>query len=283
MLSSYYKSNNKNFSLLHGDTIELLSQFNHKFDMIFADPPYFLSNGGLTIQSGKLISVNKGIWDKTSGIEKDDEFNKNWLSLVKNKMKDNATIWITGTKHNIFSIGQNLKKLGFKILNIITWEKTDPPPNFSHSCFNFSTEYIIWAKKDNNVKHFFNYELMKQLSNNKQMKDVWRLSAVAKWEKSCGKHPTQKPLSLMVRAILASTSYDNWILDPFTGSSTTGIAANLVNRKFLGIDSEEDYLKISIKRIQEIEKTEIKEYYKSKIKDIKVIKGITWHNKSYKQ
>jgi site-specific DNA-methyltransferase (adenine-specific) len=183
----------------------LLPQFEHKFDMIFADPPYFLSNNGHSIQSGKIVSVNKGKWDKSEGFEFINDFNRKWLSLVRDKMKDDATIWISGTMHNIFSVGQILNELGFKILNVITWEKSNPPPNFSCRYFTYSTEQIIWARKSEKVPHYFNYKLMKQLNGDKQMKDVWKLPAIAPWEKSCGKHPTQKPLSVLTRLILAST------------------------------------------------------------------------------
>lgn len=168
-------------------------------------------------------------------------------------MKDNATIWISGTMHNIFSVGQILTELGFKILNVITWEKTNPPPNFSCRYFTYSTEQIIWARKEPKVPHYYNYELMKQLNGDKQMKDVWTLPAIAPWEKKFGKHPTQKPLAVLTRLILASTKPGAWILDPFTGSSTTGIAANLANRRFLGIDKEAPFLAISKKRKHEIE------------------------------
>lgn len=265
MIKPYFKSTNKDFNLLHGDTNELLTQFDHKFDMVFADPPYFLSNGGLSIQSGKIVSVNKGTWDKSEGFEQVNEFNRKWLSLVRDKMKDDATIWISGTMHNIFSIGQILTELDFRILNVVTWEKNNPPPNFSCRFFTHSTEQIIWARKKAKVPHYFNYELMKQLNGDKQMKDVWKLPAIAPWEKSCGKHPTQKPLSVLTRLILASTKPNAWILDPFTGSSTTGIAANLANRRFLGIDQEEDFLKISIERKLEIENHKIASSYKQKL------------------
>ena len=176
-------------------------------------------------------------------------------------MKEDATIWISGTMHNIFSIGQLLTELDFKILNIITWQKTNPPPNFSCKCFTHSTEHIIWARKNEKVPHYFNYELMKQLNDNKQMKDVW----IAPWEKSCGKHPTQKPLSLLTRIILSSTKPKAWVFDPFTGSSTTGIAANLANRRFLGIDKEEEFLKISKNRKLEIQSIGKANFYQNKI------------------
>lgn len=233
--------------------------------MIFAYPRYFLSNNGLSIQSGKIVSINKGKWDKSEGLEYINDFNRKWLTLARDKMKDDATIWISGTMHNIFSVGQILNELGFKILNVITWEKTNPPPNFSCRYFTYSTEQIIWARKSEKVPHYFNYELMKQLNGNKQMKDVWKLNAIAPWEKSCGKHPTQKPLSVLTRLILASTKPDAWILDPFSGSSTTGIAANLANRRFLGIDQEEEFLIVSKNRKNEIENVRTAVKYKQKI------------------
>jgi site-specific DNA-methyltransferase (adenine-specific) len=265
MLKPYFKSDDNNFYLLHGDILELLPQFDFKFDMVFADPPYFLSNGGMSVQNGTIVSVNKGSWDKSHGFDYINDFNRKWLSLVRDKMKDGATIWVSGTMHNIFSVGQILVELGFKILNVVTWEKTNPPPNFSCRYFTCSTEQIIWARKSEKVPHYFNYELMKELNGNRQMKDVWRLPAIQSWEKSCGKHPTQKPLSLLIRLILASTKCRAWILDPFTGSSTTGIAANLTDRRFTGIDMELDYLEISKNRKIEINNPSVAETYKTKI------------------
>jgi len=195
-----------------------------------------------------------------------NNFNREWLTLARDKMKENATIWISGTMHNIFSIGQILTELNFKILNVVTWEKTNPPPNFSCRFFTHSTEQIIWARKSDKVPHYYNYELMKQLNGDKQMKDVWKLPAIAPWEKSCGKHPTQKPLSVLTRIILASTKPNAWILDPFAGSSTTGIAANLANRRYLGIDMEKDFLYISKNRKLEIENPSIAAKYREKIR-----------------
>lgn len=268
MLTPYYASHDKNFYLLHGDCTVLMPKINHQFDMVFADPPYFLSNDGLSIQNGKIVSVNKGQWDKSKGYDFINQFNYLWLSQVKNLMKDNATIWISGTTHNIFSIGQVLIKLDFKILNMITWQKTNPPPNFSCRYFTHSTEQIIWARKSVKVPHYYDYEQMKAMNNNKQMKDVWTLPAIAKWEKTCTKHPTQKPLSLLSRIVLASTQPNAWILDPFAGSSTTGIAANLANRRFLGIEQEQEYLDISKNRKIEIKKPEIASNYRNKIKEL---------------
>ena len=268
MIVPYYRSDNRAFTLLHGDCFELLPQFNFKFDMIFADPPYFLSNDGISVQAGKIVSVNKGEWDRGGTPEQINDFNKRWISLCREKLKDDGTIWISGTYHNIFSVANSLTELGFKILNVVTWAKTNPPPNISCRYFTYSTEFIIWARKSPKKPHRFNYELMKQLNDGKQMTDVWRLPAIAPWEKSCGKHPTQKPLALLVRIILASTGRNAWILDPFAGSSTTGIAANLVGRRFLGIEKECEFAEMSRRRRQEIANFKTYGDYRSRIKDI---------------
>lgn len=265
MITPYYKSLDRNFTLLKGDCIELLNSFEFKFDMIFADPPYHLSNDGFSVQSGKKVSVNKGIWDKSQGYEKDYLFDREWLSACRNKLKENGTIWVSGTYHNIFSIARCLTELGFKILNCITWVKTNPPPNLSCRYFTYSAEYILWARKTAKIPHFYNYELMKGINGGTQMRDVWNLPTIAKWEKSCGKHPTQKPLCVLSRIIQASTRKDAWILDPFTGSSTTGIAANILGRRFLGIDTNEDFLRIGKERKEEINNIAKKKEYIDKL------------------
>lgn len=270
MISTFYKSPDRAFTLLHGDTFELLPQFNFKFDMIFADPPYFLSSGGISVQSGKVVCVDKGEWDKCMSQDDINAFNLKWLSLCREKLKDNGTIWISGTYHNIFSVANCLTQLGYKILNVITWAKTNPPPNISCRYFTYSTEFIIWARKLPKTPHYFNYELMKQLNDNKQMTDVWRLPAIATWEKSCGKHPTQKPLALLTRIILSSTKKGAWILDPFAGSSTTGIASNLIGRRFLGIEKEKEFVEMGKNRKIEIENVGTFTEYRSKIKDIAI-------------
>ena len=268
MITPYYKSPNHDFNLVCGNTFELLPQFNFKFDMIFADPPYFLSSGGISVQSGKVVCVDKGEWDKSMSPEEVNAFNQEWLSLCREKLKDKGTIWISGTYHNIFSVANSLTQLGFKILNVITWAKTNPPPNISCRYFTYSTEFVIWARKKEKVAHYYNYELMKHINEDKQMTDVWRLPAIAPWEKTCGKHPTQKPLSLLSRIIMASTEPNAWILDPFAGSSTTGIAANLLGRRFLGIEREEEYAAISKARREEIENLRTFATYKRKIPDV---------------
>lgn len=261
MIPSYYKSSSKDFTLIQGDCVETLSKFKFGFDMVFADPPYFLSGGGISYQSGKVVCVNKGDWDKPVTSEELDAFNLRWLTAVREHMKDNATIWISGTHHNIFSVQQQLLKLGFKVLNIITWAKTNPPPNISCRYFTFSTEFIIWARKSPKVPHYFNYALMKKLNGDKQMTDVWQLPSIGKWEKSCGKHPTQKPLGVLARIIQASSEPNSWILDPFSGSGTTGIAANLLGRNYLGLEKDKDFLLMSKKRREELENPSVRINY----------------------
>lgn len=262
-----FVSADKLFTIHQADCFDLLPKLDAEYDLIFADPPYFLSNDGLTIQSGKIVSVNKGDWDKA---EIDiDAFNYEWLKRAKEKLTDNGSIMVSGTYHNIFSLGRCLQKLDYKILNSITWQKTNPPPNFSCRYLTHSTEQIIWARKSEKHKHIFNYELMKRLNDNKQMKDVWTFPAIAPWEKSCGKHPTQKPLALLVRLIVMATNNESKVLDPFAGSSTTGIAANIVGRSFTGIEKEKAFYEMSIARKNELDAN--RDTMISKIKDLKLL------------
>ena len=268
MITPFFKSDNRDFTIVHGDCFDVLPQFDFKFDMIFADPPYFLSNGGISYQAGKVVCVDKGEWDKGGSPESIMEFNRKWLSLCREKLKDNGTIWISGTHHNIFSIANVLTELGYKILNVITWAKTNPPPNISCRFFTYSTEFIIWARKCPKVPHKYNYELMKAINDGKQMTDVWRFPAIGRWEKSCGKHPTQKPLALLTRIILASTDEHDWILDPFAGSSTTGIAANLCGRRYLGLEKESNFAILGRDRRIELENNNIRDNYTGKLSDL---------------
>lgn len=274
MIKSHFKSTDRAFTLLHGDCFKLLREFDFKFSCIFADPPYFLSNGGISVQSGKVVCVDKGEWDKGKSQQEMLEFNMEWLGLCRDKLKDNGTIWISGTYHNIFSIANCLTELGYKILNVVTWAKTNPPPNISCRYFTYSTEFIIWARKSEKKPHYFNYDLMKLINGDKQMTDVWHLPAIARWEKSCGKHPTQKPLALLARILMASTKPNEWVLDPFCGSSTTGIAANLLGRRYLGIDLERDFLDISRRRRLEIEDIHTFTTYRAKLKDISAMERL---------
>lgn len=271
MIEPFYKSDNRDFTIINSDCLDILDQFDFSFDLIFADPPYFLSNGGISCHAGKIVCVDKGNWDKMTDRNSIVQFYRNWLSLCRNKLKDNGTIWISGTQHNIFILANILNELDFKILNTITWVKTNPPPNISCRYFTHSTEFIIWARKYKQHPHKFNYGLMKKINNGKQMTDVWHLPAIARWEKSCGKHPTQKPLALLTRIILASSNPNDWILDPFAGSSTTGIAANLCGRRFLGIEKEPSFATLSRQRRLELDDIEKHEHLISKLSDLKLI------------
>ena len=233
--------------------MELIVHIGKKVDMIFADPPYFLSKRGIKQINRTWKSFDKGEWDRVTTHNKINEFNKTWLSACRNILKEDGTIFVTGTYHNIFSVATCMLELGYKILNIIVWQKSDAKPTLSRSYFSFTTEYIVWARKNEKVTHFFNCELMEQLNGGTRMSDVWRIPFLSPWEMKCGRHPTQKPLRLLYRIILSSTHIGDTILDPFAGSCTTGIAANLLERKFIGIDQSLDYLMYGIRRKQEIE------------------------------
>ena len=254
MYSGKYYFESNNFKLIYNDIFKVIKKFEDKsIDMIFADPPYFLSGNGITCSGGKMVSVNKGEWDKALSIKEKHKFNKKWIRECYRILKDNGTIWISGTLHNIYSIGMALEEEGFKIINNITWQKTNPPPNLACKTFTHSTETILWARKDlKNIKYTFNYNLMKEINNGKQMKDVWTTSLTKPSEKKYGKHPTQKPLEILDRIILASTKEKDWILDPFCGSSTTGISAVRLNRRYIGIDNEKEYIELSIRRCKKM-------------------------------
>ncbi len=223
-----------------------------KFDMIFADPPYFLSNGGISCHAGKMVKVDKGEWDKSQGAELNHEFNMAWLSKCQKLLNPHGTIWVSGTHHVIHSIGYAMQQLNMKILNDISWEKPNPPPNLSCRYFTHSTETIIWAAKNEKSKHTFNYQDMRKENGGKQMKTVWNIKPPQKTEKQFGKHPTQKPLQLLERVILASTNPHDLVLDPFAGSSTTGVAAIRQGRKFVGCELEKDFIEMSKKRLKAI-------------------------------
>ncbi|WP_040521240.1 DNA-methyltransferase [Companilactobacillus versmoldensis] len=242
-----------NVKLILADSFEFLEKLPEKsIDTIIADPPYFLINGGFSNSGGKQVSVNKDDWDKKSS-EDAEIFYKNFIHLSKRCLKDNGTIWIFGTMHNIYTIGYLLKK-DFKILNNITWQKSNPAPNLSKRMFTHSTETIIWAKKK--VGHqLYNYQFMKHLNNDKQMKDVWTTPTIGSYEKAFGRHPTQKPLSVITRIIQASTDESSLILDPFVGSGTTAVAGKILNRKVIGIDNSREYLNITKTRIINIKKS----------------------------
>ncbi len=250
-LSPYYCTDTE--MLLLGDTFSVLKKIAPaSVDMVFADPPYFLSNDGITCHAGQMVSVNKGDWDKASSVAEKHNFNRKWIRLCREVLAPNGTIWISGTLHNIYSIGMALEQEGFKIINNITWQKTNPPPNLACRCFTHSTETILWAQKnDKKAKHLFNYQLMKQQNGGKQMKDVWAGPLTPQKEKQYGKHPTQKPLYLLERIIEASTNPGDLVLDPFCGSSTTGLASKILGRRYIGIDNAKEYIELSVRRLQQ--------------------------------
>lgn len=264
----YYDNPEHSIRLLKGDCIEILNKAReNSVDMIFADPPYFLSNGGITCHAGRMVSVNKGKWDKSRGIAENHKFTLEWLRACQRVLKPNGTIWVSGTTHIIYSIGYAMQELGYKILNDIVWYKRNAPPNLSCRYFTHSTEIVLWAAKNEKSKHYFDYKLMKKINQGKQMRNVWQftekeeeqrkidniweISAPPADEKKFGKHPTQKPVELLKRIVLASTKEGDLVLDPFCGSSTTGVAAVLLNRKYVGIDLEDEYLEVSRKRIEQ--------------------------------
>ena len=266
------------FVLYHSDCLKILEQLpEDSIDMIFADPPYNLSNGGFTVHAGKRVSVNKGIWDKSKGLKKDFNFHLDWIKACRRILKPNGTIWISGTYHSIYQCGFALQVTGFKILNDVAWYKPNGSPNLSCRYFTASHETLLWARKNKKAKHIFNYKKIVDWENNyrkyfkckkcgdtnhseilhekgKQMRSVWAISTPKKEEKIFGKHPTQKPLELLRRIVQSSTRKGDVVLDPFTGSSTTGLAANLYNRKFIGIDIEKKYLNLSKKRFIALDK-----------------------------
>ncbi|KEJ01318.1 DNA methyltransferase [Clostridium botulinum A2B7 92] len=242
-----------NYKLLLGDCIKELKKIQSKsVDMIFADPPYKLSNGGITCKSGKMASVNKGSWDKSLGFDLDYKFNMKWLKACDRVLKDDGTIWISGTYHSIHSIAFALQKMDYCIINEITWVKPNAAPNMGCRCFTASQETILWLKKTKKAKHTFNYQLMKELNGGKQMRSVWEIPTTPKREKINGYHPTQKPKKLLYRCIISSTNQSDLVLDPFCGSGTTGVVARENNRKFIGIDIDKEYLEITNKRLKQI-------------------------------
>ena len=249
------------FTLLKGDSFKLLKKLESKsIDMIFADPPYFLSSGGISCQNGKQVSVNKGEWDYSKTIEDRIKYHRKWIALCRDVLKDNGTIMISSTLHSVYAIGVALELEGYSIINNIIWKKTNPAPNLACRCFTHSTETVIWARKQLTLKkkgkHYFNYEAMKEENEGKQMKDVWEFeepeivetATAPRSEKKFGKHPTQKPVKLLERLIVAASKENDLILDPFNGSGTTGIVAAQLNRKYIGIEIDKEYLELTKNR-----------------------------------
>ena len=240
--------------IVSGDCLQHMKAMHKKhgesIDFIFCDPPYFLSNGGISCQNGRMVKVDKGAWDKSAGAERNHQFNLEWLGLCRKLLKPDGSIMVSGTFHVIHSVGFAMQQLGFKLLNNIVWEKPNPPPNLSCRYFTHSTETIIWAAKNNRARHTFNYKQMKEDNGGRQMKDVWRITAPKKQEKTEGRHPTQKPLQLLRRIIAAATDPGDLVLDPFSGSGTTGLACLESGRRYIGIELDKDYVELSRKRIK---------------------------------
>ena len=248
-----WQSEDGRSALYQGDSLELMAKIRpESVDCIWTDPPYFLSNGGVTNIGGKRVSVNKGSWDISHGVEEDHDFNLRWLSACWRVLRPAGTIWVTGTLHVYLSVGMAMRQLGFRILNDIIWEKANPPPNLGARCFTHSTEVVLWATKapkGSKHKHTFNYQEMKAENGGKQMKSVWRFPAAGRDEKRIGKHPTQKPIALIDRCIRASTILGDIVLDPFAGTAATGVAALMNGRHFLGIEQDLSYVNIGARRL----------------------------------
>jgi site-specific DNA-methyltransferase (adenine-specific) len=243
-----------NLSRLHsGDSLEWLNSLPEgSVDCIWTDPPYLLSNDGITCVAGKMVKVNKGEWDRSRGVELDHEFNRAWLKACHRILKPAGTIWVSGTLHVYLSVGMAMQQEGYRILNDIVWEKPAPPPNLGCRCFTHSTEILLWAtkaKKGSKERYTFNYEAMKDENGGKQMKSVWKMMPPNSAEKKLGKHPTQKPVLLVARCLRASTNKGDLVVDPFTGSGTTGVAALQLSRNFLGCEREEKYVRLAMKRL----------------------------------
>ncbi len=244
-----------------GDVIEVLSRLpEESIDLIFADPPYNLSNDGFTCHAGRRVSVNKGEWDKSRGVEEDFQFHYRWIEACNRVLKPNGTLWISGTYHSIYACGFALQKQGWHLINDICWFKPNASPNLSCRMFTASHETLLWAKKNKKAKHTFNYDLMKNgnwngdfiKKPNKQMRSIWAINTPKNGEKRYGKHPTQKPEALLERIILASSNEGDIVLDPFCGSGTSGVVAIRYKRKFVGIDSERTYLdELAIPRLKD--------------------------------
>lgn len=241
-----------NAELVQGDSLELLSRWpDQSVDLIFADPPYRLSNGGFSCQNGRRALVDKGGWDAARSFDEDHDFNVTWLRECQRVLKPSGTLWVSGTQHVIYSIGFALQGLGYHLLNTVTWLKPNASPNLSCRYFTHSSEILIWASpaKLKPLRHTFNYKTMKEENGGKQMRDVWEIPVPPRSEKLLGKHPTQKPLRLMRRIIAASSNPGEVVLDPFAGSCSTGVASLELGRSFVGIEREDEFIELGSKRL----------------------------------
>ncbi len=246
--------------IIKGDNVEIMNSMKPcSVDAVFADPPYNMQLGENLIRPDN--SAVNGVyddWDKFQDFKAYDEYTFKWLSAVKRVLKDDGSLWVIGSYHNIFRVGRILQDLGFWILNDIVWVKNNPMPNFNGTRFQNAHETMIWCSKSPKAKYTFNYEAMKALNEDKQMRSDWYLPICSGGERlKDGKgeklHSTQKPESLLHRVILSSTKVGDVILDPFFGTGTTGAVAKKLGRKFIGIEREEKYINGAMKRIMDIE------------------------------
>jgi site-specific DNA-methyltransferase (adenine-specific) len=245
-----FRDDKHHIRIFQADCLALLAALpENTVDLIFADPPYFLSNNGITCHAGRMVSVNKGDWDRSRGADANHAFNRAWLAACQRVLKPNGSIWVSGTSHVIHSVGFAMQQLEFKLLNDISWVKPNPPPNLSCRYFTHATETIIWAAKNAKSRHTFNYKLIKETNAGKQMKSVWSILPPTREEKRLGKHPTQKPLALLERILLAASNEGDLVLDPFLGGGTTAIAALRHSRKIIGVDFAAASVDLSLLRI----------------------------------
>lgn len=248
------------FTLIYADALSALANFDaESVDLIFADPPYFLSNGGFTVKSGKMASVDKGEWDQSRGFNEEIEFHRTWISECLRLLKPNGSLFVSGTYHSIFKCGFLLQELGARIVNDIAWFKPNGAPALAGRNFTASHETLIWATKGQGSKHTFNYSESKSwsapndiiLREGKQMRSVWSIPTTPSREKLLGKHPTQKPVELLERIVRLCSKPGDLVLDPFCGSGTTGVVSVSHGRKFIGIDLDQDYIELSRGRISQ--------------------------------
>ena len=246
--------------IIKGDCIKSMRSLpDNSIDVIFADPPYNLQlkNDLSRPDSSKVNGVTEG-WDRFKSFEEYDKFTKDWISEAQRILKPEGTIWVIGSYHNIFRVGNAMQNLGFWILNDIIWYKSNPMPNFKGTRFTNAHETIIWASKNHNSKYNFNYHAMKSLNEGTQMRSDWYIPICSGGERikdSNGNkiHSTQKPEALLYRVLLSSSKKDDIILDPFFGTGTTGAVAKKLGRNFIGLEREDIYINAAKKRIKKID------------------------------
>jgi modification methylase len=242
--------------ILEGDCVTEMARLPDKsVDMIFADPPYNLQLGGdLFRPEGSRVDAVDDEWDKFESLSTYDNFTRDWLIEARRILKDNGTIWVIGSYHNIYRVGSLLQDEGFWILNDIVWRKTNPMPNFRGTRFTNAHETLLWCAKDGKARYTFNYRVMKALNDDLQMRSDWLLPICAGAERLKGEdgskaHPTQKPEALLYRILLACTKPGDVVLDPFFGTGTTGAVARRLGRRWIGIERESTYVKVARERI----------------------------------